>query len=265
MMLKASSALRQETEPSTPVAEVRRAVSDGGERPEPLHVAIIMDGNGRWAKARGLPRLEGHRRGVKAVQSIVESCADLGVGRLTLFAFSTENWRRPSEEVQGLMSLFRHYLRRESAQLVERGARVRFIGDRSVLASDLIDSMTRLERESAGGSKLSLDVALNYGARSEIAAAARALAGKVARGEISADAIDEGALEAELFTRGAADPDLVIRTSGEQRLSNFLLWQAAYSEFYFTEEHWPDFDRASLERALESFRGRNRRFGAVAG
>jgi len=252
-MLKPSAALMQEPASQTP------ADADS------LHVAIIMDGNGRWAAARGLPRIEGHRRGVQTVRRIIEACPELGVDRLTLFAFSTENWRRPADEVRGLMGLFRHYLRKESAELVRQGARVRFIGDRSALEPDLIVSMELLERETASGDRLALDVALNYGSRAEIAAAARRLAEKAARGEIAPAAIDEDALTAELFTHGASDPDLVIRTSGEQRLSNFLLWQSAYAEFYFAPEHWPDFDRASLERALGSFRGRERRFGAVAG
>ncbi len=252
-MLKAGSALKKDPASQTPGAA------------DSLHVAIIMDGNGRWAAARGLPRIEGHRRGVQTVRRIVEACPDLGIDRLTLFAFSTENWRRPADEVRGLMGLFRHYLRKESAELVRQGARVRFIGDRTALEPDLIQSMEQLERETASGARVALDVALNYGSRAEIAAAARRLAVRVARGEIAPEAIDEAAVEAELFTCGASDPDLVIRTSGEQRLSNFLLWQAAYAEFYFAAEHWPDFDRASLERALRSFRGRDRRFGAIAG
>jgi len=251
-MLNAISALRERP--------ARQTNGAGG-----LHVAIIMDGNGRWAAARGLPRIEGHRRGVQTVRTIVEACPELGVDRLTLFAFSTENWRRPADEVRGLMGLFRHYLRKEGAELVRQGARVRFIGDRAPLETDLLKAMEWLEAETASGGRIALDVALNYGARAEIAAAARSLALKAARGEIAPEAIDEAAVEAELFTRGASNPDLVIRTSGEQRLSNFLLWQAAYSEFYFAPEHWPDFDRASLARALESFRGRERRFGAVAG
>ena len=234
-------------------------------RTAPEHVAIIMDGNGRWAQARGKPRLFGHHAGARRVREILEACPDLGVSRLTVFAFSTENWRRPADEVRGLMGLFRQYLRKQSDELIRQGAKVRFIGDRSQLEPDLIQSMTRLERGSAHGARLALDVALNYGSRAEVAAAARSLAEKAARGEISPEAIDEAALEAELFTRGAADPDLVIRTSGEQRLSNFLLWQAAYAEFYFAEEHWPDFDPEAFERALTSFRGRERRFGALAG
>ncbi len=251
-MLMANSALREEPASQTPGASAL------------LHVAIIMDGNGRWAAARGLPRIEGHRRGIQSVKNVLEACPDLGIGRLTLYAFSTENWRRPADEVRGLMGLFRQYLRRESAELVRRGVRIRFIGERSNLEGDLIESMNQLERDSEGGTQLALDVALNYGARAEIAAAARSLARKVARGELPPEAVNEAALEAELFTYGASDPDLVIRTSGEQRLSNFLLWQAAYSEFYFAKTHWPDFDRVTLEQALENFRARDRRFGALS-
>lgn len=229
------------------------------------HVAIIMDGNGRWATRRGLPRLAGHKRGVEAVRNIVEACPDFGIEYLTLYAFSTENWKRSTEEVSGLMGLFRHYMRREAADLARRGARVVFLGDREGLAPDIQAMMTGLEARTADNDKLTLAIALNYGGRGEITNAARKLAKKVATGELSADDIDEEMLGGQLDTRGLPDPDLVIRTSGEQRISNFLLWQCAYAEFLFVEELWPDFDREALGRALALYGERERRFGAVVG
>lgn len=229
------------------------------------HVAIIMDGNGRWATRRGLPRLAGHKRGVESVREIVEACPDLGIEYLTLYAFSTENWKRSNEEVSGLMGLFRHYMRREAADLARRGARVVFLGDRAGLAPDIQAMMNGLEARTANNDKLTLAIALNYGGRGEIANAARTLAKRVAAGEISADDIDEEMVGGALDTRGLPDPDLVIRTSGEQRISNFLLWQCAYAEFLFVEDLWPDFNREALARALAVFGERDRRFGAVVG
>lgn len=231
----------------------------------PRHVAIIMDGNGRWAARRGLPRLEGHRRGVEALRGVVEGCADWGVETLTLFAFSTENWRRPAEEVHGLMTLFRRYLRREAAELASKGVRVRFIGDRARLAPDIVALMAGVERQTAHCDKLTVVMAVNYGGRAEIAAAARRIAEDVARGALAPQDVDEAAIAARLETAGAPDPDLVIRTSGEHRISNFLLWQSAYAEFVFSSDLWPDFDRAALDAALGAFSVRERRFGAVAG
>ena len=229
------------------------------------HVAIIMDGNGRWASRRGLPRLEGHRRGVEALRGVVEGCADHGVRVLTLFAFSTENWRRPADEVNGLMALFRRYLRREAAELAEKGVRVRFIGDRRPLPDDIRALMAGVEAQTAHCDKLTVVMAVNYGGRAEIAAAARKLAAEVAAGVRLPEDIDESALGRCLETADLPDPDVVIRTSGEQRISNFLLWQSAYAEFVFAGELWPDFDRAALDRALGAFSARERRFGAVAG
>lgn len=228
------------------------------------HVAIIMDGNGRWATRRGLPRLAGHRKGAEAVRSVVEACPDLGIEVLTLYAFSTENWKRSTEEVSGLMGLFRHYMRREAAELARRGARVRFLGDREALDADIREMMAGLEAQTAENDRLTLVIAINYGGRAEIAAAARRLAVRAVDGAIDAADISEEALEAELGTHGLPDPDLVIRTSGEQRISNFLLWQCAYSEFLFVDDLWPDFDGAALARALALYGGRERRFGAVA-
>ncbi len=236
----------------------------GTTLPRARHVALIMDGNGRWATKRGLPRLAGHRRGMEALRGIVEACPDLGVEYLTLYAFSTENWKRSAEEVTGLMNLFRLYMRREAADLARRGAKVKFIGDRTGLAMDIQKMMAGLEERTAANDKLTLVIALNYGGRSEIAAAARRLAAKVAAGDLNADAVDETCLAAELDTGGLPDPDLVIRTSGEQRISNFLLWQCAYAEFLFVDDLWPDFDRDAFARALSLFQARDRRFGAVA-
>ena len=238
---------------------------DPGAGPGPRHVAIVMDGNGRWAARRGLPRLEGHRQGVEAIRRVVDACPDLGVRMLTLFAFSTENWRRSTEEVQGLMGLFRRYLRKDAAELEDKDLRVRFIGDRAALDPDIRAMMGSLEARTAEKTGYELIVAVNYGGRAEIAGAARRLAGEVARGERAAERVDEAALAGAMDTGGLRDPDLVIRTSGEQRISNFLLWQCAYSEFVFAPELWPDFDRPAFERALAAYGARERRFGAVAG
>jgi undecaprenyl diphosphate synthase len=236
---------------------------EGGRRAR--HVAIIMDGNGRWAARRGLPRLEGHRRGVEALRDVVETAGDLNVEILTLFAFSTENWRRPASEVAGLMTLFRRYLRKEAAELVEKGVRIRFIGERRGLPADIVALMAGLEDQTRACERRQIVVAINYGARAEIAAAARALAADIAVGRLDPSQVDERALAQRLHTADLPDPDLVIRTSGEQRLSNFLLWQCAYTEFVFVDELWPDFDGAALRRALETFGARERRFGAAAG
>jgi len=229
------------------------------------HVAIIMDGNGRWAQRRGLPRLAGHRAGLEAVRRVVEMCPDFGIGTLTLFAFSTENWRRPPDEVRGLMALFRRYLRKEAAELAEKGVRVRFIGDRTRLDLDIQQMMAGVEAHTAGCDRYDLVLAVNYGGRAEIAAAAQALACEVAAGLRRPESVDEAAIAARLQIADLPEPDLVIRTSGEQRISNFLLWQCAYSEFVFVDEFWPDFDRDALERAMRAFGARERRFGAVAG
>ncbi len=242
-----------------------RAESFETAGPQPRHVAIIMDGNGRWATKRGLPRLEGHRRGVESVRQIVEACPDFGIEYLTLFAFSSENWKRSAEEVSGLMGLFRRYFRKEAASLVERGARVKFIGDRSALDSDIQDMMASLEAQSAANDKLTIVIALNYGGRAELARAAQRLAADVASGETSLEDVTEAALGAALDAPDVPDPDLVIRTSGEQRISNFLLWQCAYAEFLFVDDLWPDFNRDAFARALAAFGARERRFGAVVG
>ncbi len=228
----------------------------------PRHIAIIMDGNGRWARARMLPRVAGHRRGADAVRRSVEACIDLGVGYLTLYAFSSENWKRPTEEVDDLMGLLRHYLKQELRDLHKNGVRVRFIGVRDRLAADIIDLIQEAEALTRDNRNLTLVIAINYGGQAEIAAAARAIAEAVAAGALAPEAIDETVFARHLDTHDMPDPDLIIRTSGEKRLSNFLLWQAAYSEFIFTDVYWPDFDKATLAAAIEEYHCRERRYGA---
>lgn len=231
----------------------------------PRHVAIIMDGNGRWARARGLPRTFGHKKGAEAVRRVVEAAPDLGIRYLTLFGFSSENWSRPLAEVETLMGLLRTYLLKELAELHQNDVRLRVIGDRSTLARDIVDLIQQAERLTEGNTRLTLTIALSYGARNEIAGAARRLASMVAEGALSAADITPERLEGEMMTAGIPDPDLVIRTSGEQRISNFLLWQAAYAELLFVDEMWPDFNGDSLAAAVAVFGKRERRFGALAG
>lgn len=228
------------------------------------HVAIIMDGNGRWATNRGWPRLVGHRKGAERVREIVRSAPDLGIRWLTIYAFSTENWKRSTEEVLGLMSIFARYIEREADRLAAEGVRMRFIGDRSRLDPKLQRLMAGIEERTAGLSLLNLTVAINYGGRNELLRAARKLADRVARGQVAVEAIDEDMLESCLDTHDLPDPDLVIRTSGETRISNFLLWQSAYSEYEFTPTLWPDFTAAELAAIIGRYGGRERRFGAAA-
>ncbi len=228
-----------------------------------MHVAIIMDGNGRWAQARGLPRTAGHRQGAEAVRRAVAGAGELGIAYLTLFGFSSENWKRPVAEVDDLMGLLRHYLRGEIAELHKEGIRLRVIGDRSRLARDIVVLIENAETMTRENSALNLTVALSYGGRAEIVQAARDLAKAVAEGRASVDAIDESAFGNQLSTAGIPDPDLVIRTSGELRLSNFLLWQSAYSELLFIDTLWPDFNKGDLEKAVREFRRRERRYGAA--
>ena len=240
-----------------------RDADDNRSNTAPGHVAIIMDGNGRWAKARGLPRTAGHKKGVDAVRRTVEAARELGIGTLTIFSFSSENWRRPEEEVSDLMGLLRFYLRSEVAELHRAGVRLRVIGDRTRLSEDinrLIDNAEGLTRDNR---VMTLVVALSYGSRLEIVHAARRLAEEVAAGRLSPEAIDEDALSARLYTAEIPDPDLIIRTSGEKRISNFLLWQAAYAELVFVDTLWPDFTKRDLEAAIEEFHRRERRFGAT--
>jgi len=233
--------------------------------PPPAHVAIIMDGNGRWAKARALPRIAGHRRGADAVRRTVEAAIELGISYLTLYGFSSENWKRPAGEVDDLMGLLRHYLRAEIAELHRNGVRVRIIGDRTRLATDIITLIDNAETLTRANTRLNLAVALSYGGRAEISAAARDIAIAVKAGRLNPEAIDEDLFSRYLLTADMPDPDLVIRTSGEQRLSNFLLWQTAYSELVFTNTLWPDFGKADLEQAVGDYHGRERRYGATVG
>ena len=231
--------------------------------PSASHVAIIMDGNGRWAELRGRPRLFGHHAGAKRIQEIVESCPELGVKYLTIFAFSTENWARTQEEVAGLMRLFRHYIIRESKNLKKSGVRVRFIGDRMRLETTLVDLMDNLEFLTCENDLVNLTIAINYGGRDEVARATKRLAYDIKLGRLSPKDIDEETLPKYLDTLVLPDPDLLIRTSGEARISNFLLWQAAYSEYDFIETLWPDFTREMFAEALERYKKRTRKFGGV--
>jgi undecaprenyl diphosphate synthase len=231
--------------------------------PGPQHIAIIMDGNGRWAKSRGLPRIAGHRRGADAVRRVIRGAGELGIPVLTLFAFSTENWGRPADEVSDLMGLLRHYLRHELEELGRSGARLRVIGDRDRLAMDIVSDIADAESRTRTNTRIDVNICINYGARDEILRAARSLARKAAAGEIAPDKIDETAFERELLTAGIPDPDLLIRTSGEQRISNFLLWQCAYAELVFVDTLWPDFSKEHLESAIAEFRKRERRYGGV--
>ncbi|MGV6871096.1 isoprenyl transferase [Pseudochelatococcus sp. B33] len=229
----------------------------------PAHVAIIMDGNGRWANARGMPRVKGHHSGVEAVRRTVRAAVELGIRYLTIYSFSSENWRRPAAEVAELMGLLKLFIRRDLADLIRNSVRVRIIGDRAGLPADIAALLDEAEARTAGNAGLTLTVAFNYGGREEMVRAARTLARKVAAGDIAPDDITEEMLGRHLDTADLPDPDLLIRTSGEQRLSNFLLWQAAYAELVFLPIYWPDFDRAALEAAIEEFRQRERRFGSV--
>jgi len=229
----------------------------------PRHVAIIMDGNGRWAQAQGKPRLFGHHAGAKRVREIVEACPDLGVKYLTIFAFSTENWKRTQTEVAGLMSLFRRYITKEARALRDEGVRVRFIGDRVRLDKKLIKLMDELEALTEENDRVHLTIALNYGGRDEVARATKRLAQDVALGRLDPETVDEETLPRYLDTCVLPDPDLVIRTSGEARISNFLLWQSAYAEYEFIDTLWPDFTEAVFAEIVNGFAGRERRFGAV--
>jgi undecaprenyl diphosphate synthase len=234
-------------------------------RPVPRHIAIIMDGNGRWAKARGLPRIAGHRRGAEAARRSVIAAAELGVPYLTLFGFSSENWKRPSTEIRDLMSLLRYYLRGEIAELHRNGVCLKVIGDLDRLDPDIISLIEHAEAMTRDNSRIVLTMALSYGGRAEIVGAVRAIARQVMSGSLAADAIDEECFARHLFTAQLPDPDLLIRTSGEQRISNFLLWQSAYSELVFTKTLWPDFSKNDLQQAIDEFWGRERRYGSSVG
>jgi len=231
----------------------------------PQHVAIIMDGNGRWAKARGLPRIAGHRRGAEAARRAVTAAAGLGIPYLTLFGFSSENWKRPTAEIHDLMALLRHYLYGEIAELHRSGVRLKVIGQLARLAPDIVGLIEHAENLTRDNSKITLTIALSYGGRAEIVAAVQAIVAQVACGALAADQVDENCIARHLFTANIPDPDLLIRTSGEQRISNFLLWQCAYSELVFTKTLWPDFSRRDLEQAIDEFCDRERRYGASVG
>lgn len=227
----------------------------------PRHVAIIMDGNGRWAAKRGLPRVAGHRAGAEAVRRTLRAAVEAGVEVLTLYAFSSENWRRSQEEISDLKGLLRFYVERELAELEREGVQLRLIGDHTAFGTDLVERLEKAVERTAHNRRLTLVVALNYGARGEIAGAARRLAERAVAGEIDPASVDDVMLGAELMTRDWPELDLLIRTSGEKRLSNFLLWQAAYAELVFTDTLWPDFDAAAFRAALDEFAARQRRFG----
>ena len=249
-------------QPASPSASGHRAVNDGATVPR--HVAIIMDGNGRWAQQRHRPRLVGHRAGARAVKRCVEFCLERGIGALTLFAFSSENWNRPAEEVGGLMKLFLGALEREVDELHRLGARLRFIGERDRFDAAILARMQAAEALTAGNDRLHLNIAASYGGRQEIAAAARALAAEVAAGRLRPDQIDTAALDSRMALADLPPPDLFIRTGGELRISNFLLWQLAYTELWFTDALWPDVDEALLQSALADYAGRERRFGLTS-
>jgi undecaprenyl diphosphate synthase len=236
----------------------------GDDAPQgPRHVAIIMDGNGRWAQERGRPRLFGHHAGAKRIREIVEACPDIGVKYLTIFAFSTENWKRTQTEVAGLMQLFRAYIKREARDLFQRGVRVRFIGDRIKLDDKLVALMDDLEMLTSGNDRVHLTIALNYGGRDEVTRAAQRLAYEIEMGRLSYKDVDAETLAKFLDTHVLPDPDLVIRTSGEARISNFLLWQSAYAEYEFVDTLWPDFTEDEFKRIVRGYGARDRRFGAV--
>ena len=227
------------------------------------HIAIIMDGNGRWAKKRGLPRSVGHKKGAEVVKEITRAAGELGVKYLTLYAFSTENWQRDPEEVATLMGLLRDYLKSDLKEIQENGVRIIFIGERQMLDADIVEQMAKIEAETAHNDNMTLCIAISYGARQEIVNAARKIAVLARRGDILPEDVDIKMFSDMLYTKDVPDPDLVIRTSGEQRISNYLLWQIAYAEFFFTPTLWPDFGKEELERIINDFNTRERRYGKV--
>lgn len=229
----------------------------------PTHVAVIMDGNGRWAKRRGMPRIMGHRRGVDVLKDLLRCCRDWGIGALTAYAFSTENWGRPLEEVEFLMTLFERVLRQELREMIEEDVRINFIGNLHALPKSLQDEIERSVEATKNNQGIRFSIATNYGGRQEIIQACRTIAAQVQQGILQPDQIDEALFERHLYTVGICDPDLLIRTSGEMRLSNFLLWQMAYAEIYVTDTLWPDFDRTAFHQALSAYQQRDRRFGKL--
>ncbi len=233
--------------------------------PPPVHIAIIMDGNGRWARFRGLPRVAGHKQGAEAVKRAIKCAGEMGVSYLTMYGFSSENWKRPKDEVNDLMGLLRYYLGSEIDYLNKNGVRFRIIGERDQLGPDIVKLIDKAEKLTAGNDRLTLIVALSYGGRTEIVRAARYLAGEVAAGSLSPEEINETAFKGHLFTAGIPDPDLLIRTSGEKRISNFLLWQLAYTELVFVDTLWPDFSKEDFANAVREYHRRERRYGASSG
>jgi len=244
---------------------MQSAMKGFGDVTPPVHVAIIMDGNGRWAKSRGLPRIMGHKRGAEAVRRTVEAAGSMGVSYLTLFGFSSENWKRPKQEIGDLMGLLRLYLRSEMAELHRKNVRLLMIGDRSSFEPDIVDLIEGAERLTVDNSGLTLVLALSYGGRQEIAAAMRSMAKEIAEKRLDPAEIDVDTVRSYLLTADIPDPDLLIRTSGEQRISNFLLWQLAYTEFVFLDTLWPDFSTEDLHRAIGEYNSRERRYGAAVG
>ena len=233
------------------------------ERKIPVHVAIIMDGNGRWAKKRGLPRTAGHAQGARVVEQILDDADHMGIRYLTVYAFSTENWSRPDSEVKALMNLLRTYMKTSLAKCARNNVRIRVIGDKSRLDSDLQASIANLEKETASNTGIGFQIAINYGSRDEIVRALRKAAQRVKDSELNPEDITEDMISDGLDTAGIPDPDLLIRTGGEERISNFLLWQTAYSELYFCDAAWPDFNKAELEKAVDAFNNRERRYGGL--
>ncbi|ADI65928.1 isoprenyl transferase [Trichormus azollae] len=248
---------------TTQQTELQYLPSDLKRELLPQHVAVIMDGNGRWAKSQGLPRIMGHKRGVDALKDLLHCCKDWGIKALTAYAFSTENWKRPQEEVEFLMSLFQGVLRQELREMVEENVQIQFVGNLQALPTALQEEISRSMAETKDNRSIKFTVATNYGGRQEILQACRAIAQKVQQGILNPDEISEELFESHLYTAGITDPDLLIRTSGEMRLSNFLLWQMAYGEIYITETLWPDFDRKEFQRALCAYQQRERRFGKI--
>ncbi|MCF8477187.1 MAG: isoprenyl transferase [Pseudolabrys sp.] len=249
--------------PETEAPQSARAAAEMTPFEVPRHVAIIMDGNGRWASARGLPRVEGHRRGVEALRRTIRAAGEIGIKVITIFSFSSENWSRPAAEIGELMGLLRRFIRNDLAELHKSGVRVRIIGEREGLDADIGRLLVEAEDLTKDNTGLTLVVAFNYGARQEITRAARRIAEEVTKGNLKLDAISNETVAGFLDAADLPDPDLIIRTSGEQRLSNFLLWQAAYSELVFVSVNWPDFDRAALEAAIREYQQRERRFGGL--
>lgn len=233
-------------------------------RPPPTHVAIIMDGNGRWAKARGLPRAMGHRAGVEALRRVVDACPELGIKHLTVYSFSTENWNRPQSEIDALFDLLKRFVKRDLAKLHDKGVRIRIVGSRTGLSPDIIELIDHAMALTEANEAFYLNIAFNYGGRAEITEAMRKLATQIEAGALTADDITEELVASSIWSAGSPDPDLVIRTSGELRLSNFLLWTGAYAELVFPDVWWPDFDRERLQHAVDTYRQRDRRFGGLS-